>query len=59
MRIMFGMFLFAFLGYLVPKNVKQSKFGLVSMHARPLDYLDALILVRAHAPCSHMCVMHA
>ena len=29
------------------------------MHARPLDYLDVLVLHRAHAPCIHMHVMHA
>ena len=36
-----------------------AKFGLACMHARPLEYLDALVLHRVHAPCAHPCIMHA
>ena len=61
MRIMFGMFLFHF-GYIGTQNVKQlffAKFRSACMHARPLNYLDVPILLRAHVPCMHVHVMHA
>ena len=61
MRIMFGMFPFAF-GYLVPENVKWlffTKFGSACVYASLLDYLDAPILINEHVPFMHMCAVHA
>ena len=36
-----------------------AKLGSACVYTRPLDYLDALVLHRAHAPCMHTCIMHA
>ena len=49
-------------GYLVPENVRQLSLlslGQLACQARPLNYLDMLVLHRAHVPCTHACVMHA
>ena len=56
MGIMFGMFWFVFWVFSTQKceAVIFAKFGLACMHTRPLDYLGALVLHRAHAPCIHM-----
>ena len=36
-----------------------AKFGLACVYARLLKCLDMLGLHREHAPCMHMCIMHA
>ena len=61
MRIMFGMFLFEFwvLSTWKCEVVIFAKFRSACVHARPLNYLDVLILVRGCAPCSCAHVMHA
>ena len=53
---MFGMFLFAFWVFSTQKCevVIFAQFGLACVHARPLNYL-----LRAHAPCTHVHVVHA
>ena len=58
---MFGMFLFAFWVFSTQKCevVIFAQFGLACVHARPLNYLDALTSPRAHAPCTHVHVVHA
>ena len=63
MRIMFLACSCLHFGYcLVLRNVKQlffAKFMSACMHARPFNYLDALVLHRAHVPCTHACIMYA
>ena len=53
MRIMFGMFLFAFWVFSTLKHepVIFSKFRSAYMYASPLDYLDTPILLMEHMPC--------
>ena len=59
--IMFGMCLFACWVFSTQKCkvVIFSKFKSAYMHARPLGYLDALFLHRAHAPCMCRHIVHA
>ena len=61
MGIMFGMFLFTFQVFSTCKCevVIFAKFGSGCVHARPLDYLDALSLHKAHVPCMHAAMVHA
>ena len=60
MRIMFGMFLFAFWVFSTQKceTVIFTRFGLACMHARPLNYLDMPIYLEhmdhAHVHMSRM-----
>ena len=62
MRIMFGLFLFVCWVFSTQKceAVIFTKFGLACVHARLLDYLDELVLHRAHASCScaHVHMLH-
>ena len=60
MGIMFGMFWFAFWVLSTQKCevVNFPKIELACMHARPLRYLDAPYLCRAHTPCMHMDNVH-
>ena len=61
MRIMFGMFLFAFWVFSAQKCevVIFAKFGSACLHTRPLNYLDTLVLHRAHVPRMYACIIHA
>ena len=61
MRIMFGMFLFALWVFSTQKceAVMFVIFGSACVHARPLNYLDVPVLLRARAPCPCACIMHA
>ena len=58
---MSGMFLFAFwvIRYLKCEAVIFPKFQSAGMPARPFEYLDAPILIIAHAPCSRARDAHA
>ena len=47
------------LEYLKCEVVIFSKFRSACVHARPLDYLDVLVLHTAHAPCTHTHVLYA
>ena len=57
MRIMFGMFLFAFWVIRTPKCevVIFPKFQLACMHAGHLKYIGMPILLKACTPCVHVC----
>ena len=61
MRIMFGLFPFVLwvCGTQKCEAAIFTKFGSACRHARPLDYLDAPVLLRAHVPCTHVHAMHA
>ena len=58
---MFGMFLFAFwvIRTLKCEAVNFLKFELAGIPIRPIEYLDAPILIIAHAPCTRMHDAHA
>ena len=59
--IMFGMFWFAFWVFSTQKCEAGifTRLGSACVYTRPLRYLDALVLHRAHVPCMHVCVAHA
>ena len=61
MRIMFGMFSFEFwvFGTQNCEVVLFTKFKSACVHARPLKFLDVLVLYRAHASCTCVCITHA
>ena len=61
MGIKFDMFWFAFWVFSTQQceAVIFTKFGSACAHARPLNYLDVLVLHRACSPCMCMHVMHA
>ena len=57
MGIKFGMFWFAFWVFSTQEceAVIFAEFRLACLHARPLKYLDALVLHRTCVPCTHAC----
>ena len=58
---MFGMFLFAFWVFRALKCevVNFPRFESAGVPVRPFEYLDAHILIIAHAPCMHVHDVHA
>ena len=58
---MFGMLLFAFWVFSTQKCVAVNfpKFESAYVPIRPLEYLGALFLLRAHVPCMCVCNPHA
>ena len=60
MGIKVGMLWFAFWVFCTCKGeaVIFTKFRSACMHTRPLEYLDMLVSLTAHAPYAHMHIMH-